>query len=143
MALIIFWLLIAIGVIVVDLLTSAFLFIWFSIGALAAIVANLCGVNFAGQFTIFAAVSLISLLVCYPLVRKKFKKDMKKTPLMEEKYIGMTLTSDESIVDKTRIKVGGVYWTGENKGKLIKKGEKFKIIGIDGNKLLIKGLEEE
>ena len=143
MALIIFWLLIAIGVIVVDLLTSAFLFIWFSIGALAAIIANLFGISFAGQFTIFAGVSLVSLLICYPIVRKKFKKDMKKTPLMEEKYIGMTLIAEEDIVDKTRIKVGGVYWTGNNKGKLIKKGEKFKIIGIDGNKLLIEGLEEE
>ena len=143
MALIILWLLIAIGVIILDLLTSAFLFIWFSLGALAAIIANLYGVSFAGQFTIFAIVSLISLVICYPVVRKKFKKDMKKTPLMEEKYIDMIFVAKEDILDKTRIKVGGVYWTGENKGCKINKGSKFKIIGIDGNKLLIKGLEEE
>ena len=143
MTLIILWLLIAIGVIILDLLTSAFIFVWFSIGALAAIIANLYGVSFAGQFTIFAVVSLISLLICYPIVKNKFKKDIKRTPLMEEKYIDMVLFAKEDIFDRTRIKVGGSYWIGENKGCQINKGTKFKIIGIEGNKLLIKGLEEE
>ena len=29
----------------------------------------------------------------------------------------------------------GIYWTVKNEGDTIKKGEKFKIIGIEGNKI--------
>ena len=50
---ILLWLIIAILVIVVDLLTSTFLFIWFSAGSLAAIIANLLGFDFVVQFVLF------------------------------------------------------------------------------------------
>ena len=32
-----------------------------------------------------------------------------------------------------RIKIGGIYWTGVNRGETILKGEKFKIVEIEGN----------
>lgn len=139
------WLLVAIGVIVIDLLTSTFLFVWFSVGAIAAIIAGFGGMEMPGQIIVFAIFSAIAIAVGYPWAKKKYKKNTKRVPLMEETYVGKTYTAEEDIYDVARIKVGGIYWTGINRGHIIAKGEKFKIIGIEGNKFLIeeyKGEEE-
>lgn len=143
MELIIVWAAIAVAVIVLDILTSTFLFVWFSFGSLAAIIANIAGLGFGWQVFIFALVSLISISIGYPWAKKKYKKMVKPTPRMEETYIGMVFTADEDIATQTRLKVKGIYWTGINENDKILKGQKFQITGVDGNKLTIKGIEEE
>lgn len=143
MGIIIMWLAIALGVILLDLMTSTFLFVWFSFGSLAAIIANLAGLDLGGQVLIFAVVSLISISIGYPWAKKKYKEMVKPTPLMEETYIGMKFTAQEDIQNQTKIKVSGIYWTGINHDDIILKGHKFQITGIEGNKLIIKGLGEE
>lgn len=139
----IIWLLIAVVAIVLDIVTSAFLFVWFSLGAFAALIANLLGLNYGMQIVIFAVVSLISILIGYPWAKKKYKKSIKRTPLMEESYIGKIIVAEEDIIDMARIKVGGIYWTGVNRGTMISKGQKYKIIGIEGNKFIIEGVKVE
>lgn len=142
MGLLLFWLILSIGAILIDIFTSAFLFVWFAIGGFAALAGGLAGLEFSAQLGIFIVVSLISIAIGYPLVKKKFKNTT-NTPLMEETYIGKEFIAEEEIDKTLRIKVGGIYWTGKNDGAKINKGEKFKIIGIEGNKLLIEGLREE
>ncbi|WP_242851444.1 NfeD family protein [Clostridium sp. DMHC 10] len=56
---------------------------------------------------------------------------------MEEKYIGKELVAERDIEETSKIMVGGIYWTVENIGHPIKRGEKFVITGIKGNKFLI------
>lgn len=142
MGVLLFWLILSIGVILIDILTSSFLFVWFAIGGFAAIVGGLAGLQFPAQLVIFTVVSLISISIGYPLAKTKLK-NITKTPLMEETYIGKEFLAEEEIEKTARFKVGGIYWTGKNDGGKINKGEKFKVIGIQGNKLLIKGLREE
>ncbi|MGL4773710.1 MAG: NfeD family protein [Clostridium sp.] len=139
MAAVIFWLIVAIGVFALDVITSSFLFVWFSIGAFGAIIAQFLGASFLMQVVVFGIVSLISIAIGYPWAKKKFKKGQVKTPLMEETYIGRTFIANEDILEEGRAKVGGVYWTVTNVGDKVLKGEKFQIVGIDGNKFLIKG----
>ena len=145
MSLITIWVLIALGVVLIDIFTSAFLFSWFAIGAIAAILANVLGVNLTGQIFVFAIVGVIAISIGYPIVKKKSKKTVKKIPLMEESYIGKVFKAEDDIVDMARIKVGGIYWTGVNKNhrEKISKGDSFKIVGIEGNKFIIEECEEE
>ena len=138
---VIIWLMIAIGVIVIDLATSSFIFMWFSIGSLAAIVAYFLGFGIWGQIITFLLVGIITVAVGYPWAVKKFKAKENKLPTMEQKYIGRIMTSEEIIKEKSRIKVDGIYWTACNKGKTINPGEKFEITEIEGNKLIVKAKE--
>lgn len=140
---VILWILIAIGVFVIDILSSSFCFILLAIGSIAASVCASVGMNFSVQVIVFAVVNIISIAVGYPWLKKKFKSGFEKIPLMEEKYIGKIMESDKEIKDKAQIKVGGEYWTAINTGIKIKSGDKFKITGIEGVKLLIKKVEEE
>lgn len=143
MGAVVIWILIAIGVCLFDLVTSAFIFVWFAVGALGAIVATLLGASFSIQLLVFVVVSIIALAIGYPLVKKKYKENITRTPLMEEGYLGKTFTAEEDILETARIKVGGIYWTGVNRGSKISKGQKFIIKSIEGNKFIIEEYKGE
>lgn len=134
----VFWLVVAICSIVVDIMTSSFFFVLFSIGAVVAAVCGVFGVPFIIQVIIFAVVSIISLVLGYPVLKKKYKNMHKRTPLREETYIGKIIISEKEIFDKAQIKINGEYWTVVNEGDVINVGDKFEITGIEGIKLKIK-----
>ena len=131
------------NLILLDIGTSLFLFVWFAIGSVVAIIAALVGLSFAWQLILFGISSIIAISIGYPWSRKKFKNTVNRTKLMEEEYIGKTFIASEDIDYRYRFKVSGIYWTGENKGEKILKGQKFQVVGIEGNKLVIEGIREE
>lgn len=139
---VIFWIIVAAAVIAIDIVTSNFLFAWFAVGALIAMIADLFGVSFGVQVVLFLVVNLITVAVGYPWAKRKFKTGVKHTPLMEENYIGRVMKAEEDIKDRAKIKIDGIYWTIQNSGDEIKRNERFKIIGIEGIKLIAKKEEE-
>lgn len=143
MGLVVFWLLVAIGAFLLDVLSSSFFFVLFSIGAILSAICGIFDVPFMIQVIVFAIVSIISLLIGYPLLKKKYKSLYRRTPLMEESYIGRVMQAEKDITNKAQIKVGGEYWTAINEGEIIHLGERFIIIGIEGIKLKIKKIQED
>lgn len=139
---IIFWIVIAIVAITIDLITSSFVIMWFALGALVATVLSLLGATFVCQVIAFLVVGIATICIGYPWARKRFKAGENKVLTMEQAYIGKGMTSEEDISEMSKIKVDGVYWTVYNKGQTIKKGDRFIITGIEGNKLIIE-LQEE
>ena len=142
MGIVILWIIIAAVAILIDIATSSFLFVWFTVGAIAAMIAEVLGVSFGIQVIIFLVVNLITVSLGYPWAKKKFKTSVKRTPLMEETYIGRVMKAEENIGQRAKVKVDGIYWTVQNSGEEIKAGDNFKIIGIDGVKLIIEKEEE-
>ena len=130
---VIIWIIVAIGVIAIDVVTSSFIFMWFSIGALVAIILSLLGLSILWQIIAFLIVSVITISIGYPWAKKKFKADVNQVLTMEQTYIGREMVATET----SKIKVSGIYWTAYNKGQTIKKGEKYTITGIEGNKLIV------
>ncbi|KYH28526.1 hypothetical protein CPAL_23840 [Clostridium thermopalmarium DSM 5974] len=137
---IILWIIIASVTLGIDIVTSSFLFIWFTIGGVVSLILAILGFSFSAQVISFTGLSIALMAIGYPYVKKTIKKTVPITPTMEERYIGREFISDKDIVDKTTIKFEGIYWTVKNKGERINRGDKVKIIGIEGNKLLIKKL---
>ncbi len=135
---VIIWLVVAAVAIIIDVVTSSFIFMWFSIGALAAIILSFFGVSMAWQFIVFLITGIILIVVGYPWVKKKFKVEKNHTLTMEQTYIGRVMRANEDIVEKSKIKVDGIYWTAYNKGDKINKDDQFVITGIEGNKLIVK-----
>ena len=136
------WIIVAIAVVAIDLFTSSFIFMWFSVGAIVALILSLFGVNMTVQVATFLIVGILTVVVGYPWAKKKFKDNISKTLTMEQTYIGREMIATEDMKEISKIKVGGIYWTAYNKGKEIKKGQKFIITGIEGNKLVV-SLKEE
>jgi membrane protein implicated in regulation of membrane protease activity len=132
------WVIISLGALIIDILTSSFFFSGFTIGGIAALIADIAGLDIMAQIIIFIAVSAAAIVIEFVWLRKRVKKTIPKTLKMEEEYIGKSFTAEEDIEDRGRMKVGGIYWTVENAGEKINRGEKAQVIGIKGNKLIIK-----
>ncbi|MBZ9688836.1 NfeD family protein [Clostridium estertheticum] len=131
------WVVIALGALAIDIVTSSFMFVWFAIGAVAAIISIAFNAPVVVQAIIFVAVSAVFMAVGYPIVKRTIKKTVSRTPTMEEAYIGTEFTITKDIDIKASIKFQGIYWTVKNVGKPLTKGDLVQIIGIEGNKLLI------
>lgn len=141
----ILWIIISVLALLVDIATSAFLFVWFTVGGIAAIIALIFNYSFTMQLIVFIAFTGISMGIGYPMVRKSLRRTVAKTSTMEEGYINREITVDEDFIDTARVKIDGIYWTVKNSGEPVKKGDKVVISGIEGNKLIVKkqNLKEE
>lgn len=132
------WVAIGVGGVAIDLVTSSLLFVWFTVGSLASLIALILNYSFTVQIITFIAVSALFMAIGYPLAKETLNKSVPKTPTMEEGYIGREITAEEDINDTALIKIDGIYWTVRVEGDSIRQGDKIKIIGIEGNKLVIK-----
>ncbi|MCM8711135.1 NfeD family protein [Clostridium sp. SYSU_GA19001] len=137
------WIIISVLALVIDIATSAFLFLWFTVGGIAAIIALIFNASIGVQIITFIAVSAISMAVGYPMMKNTLKGTVKKTATMEESYVGRELTVDEDLVEKAMVKLDGIYWTIKNIGDPVKKGDRIIITGIEGNKLTVKKYVKE
>lgn len=145
MELLILWIIISITALLIDIVTSAFLFLWFTIGGIAAIIALIFNYSFTVQLIVFIAISAISMGIGYPAVRKYLGRSVTKTTTMEEGYINRVIIADEDFIETAKVKIDGIYWTVKNYGEPIKKGDSVVITAIEGNKLIVKkqNLEKE
>ncbi|NOH15447.1 NfeD family protein [Clostridium cochlearium] len=139
---ILLWIVIGAVAILIDIFTSSFLFIWFTVGSIVALIISGLGYAFSVQFIAFIFTSVILLAIGYPIVKNTIKKSVPKTLPMGENYVNRIITIEKDVKEEELIKIDGIYWTVINKGELIKKGEKAKIIALDGNKFILKKYEE-
>ncbi|EDK33035.1 NfeD family protein [Clostridium kluyveri] len=135
---IILWAIIGIAALSVDIITSSFLFVWFTVGAIGAIIAEILNYPFITQFMVFLVISVVLIAICYPIVKKNIKKYVKPTPLREETYVGKEVIVDEEMVKNKALRIDGVYWNIKNQGDTLKKGDTVKVTALEGNRLIIK-----
>ncbi|MCB2362443.1 NfeD family protein [Clostridium estertheticum] len=133
----VFWIVVAVAALAIDITTSSFMFVWFAVGAVGAILSIGLGAPIIVQIIVFVAISGVVMSIGYPIVKKTIKKTVKKTLTMEEGYIGQEFTITKDIDEKGNIKFQGIYWTVKNVGEPLKKGDLVQVTGIEGNKLLI------
>lgn len=137
------WILISLVAILIDILTSSFLFFSFAIGGIAALLSYTLNASIIVQVGLFLIFSIISILWAAPYVKRVLTKTPPAFKPMEQNYIGKIVTAQEDIEDKSQIKYQGIYWYAVNYGEPIKRGDKFIIKSIEGNKLIIEKLKEE
>lgn len=131
------WVAVALIALAIDLVTSAFLFVSFTVGAVCALIAQTMKATAIVQFVVFIIVSGLSLVAVYTKGKKLLEKTVEKIPTPEERLIGRKIVLEEDVLDTATIKIDGIYRTVKT-GEPLKKGDAVIIDGIDGNKLIIK-----
>lgn len=137
------WLIISAMLIIIDAFTASFMLVWFGISGFVAALLSALGVSLGAQVVVFLIGGLILAILLYPIAKEKFKVDKKTLLTREETYEGKVLKAEHDIEDKGSIKLDGVLWNAINEGSAIKKGEFFKILRLEGNKIVIEKVEEE
>ena len=134
-----FWILLTIALVVVEAVTVQLVTIWFAIGSLAALLADLLKVPPPFQIVIFVLVSLISLIATRPLVKKFAHKKIQ--PTNADRNIGAEAIVTQTINNvkaKGQVNVNGMDWTARAQNdEIIEEGTLVVVKNIEGAKLIV------
>ena len=139
-AMMIFWIVLLVVLIIIEAVTAQLVTIWFAAGAAAALVSELCGLKPWLQWVIFIAVSAVALIATRPLVKKMTKKNVQ--PTNADRCVGQTavvIEDIDNIEGKGLVHVNGVTWTARSSdGTVFRKDEHVTVEKIEGVKLIVK-----
>ncbi|MCR4594865.1 MAG: NfeD family protein [Clostridiales bacterium] len=132
------WLLIGIFFLILELVTTALVSIWFVAAAVLVAIESLFIDSVAIQVMTFLVLSLIFLVVFKKIYNKRIKKE-KDDVKAEENMIGkVAVTAEETNADGGRVLAGDVYWRAVTKdGSTIEADSKVVITGVEDTTLII------
>ena len=138
---IVFWLIIALIMLIVEALTAGLTTIWFAGGALAALAACACGANILIQVIVFFVVSLVLLIFTRPLAVKYITPKRIRTNY--EEAVGQTVRIVEQVDNKKETGVAvlnGQEWTArsEDESVVIPKDDFAEVVEVVGVKLIVR-----
>ena len=135
----ILWIVLALAFLFVELQTVALVCVWFVVGALTALVANLLGAVVWLQILLFALVSLVMLLLMRPFLRKYVEPHKIRTNV--DAMIGKEAVVTEAIDNLTgtgTVKLDGKLWSARSAdGSRIPVGMVVSIQSVEGVKAIV------
>ena len=136
------WLIIFIGLSVLEMATINLVSVWFAVGAFLAAVTTLVTDDLTIQIAVFVISSAVTLACTQPIVRKL--RTRKIIPTNLDRVIGKIGIVTEQItkLEPGEIKVDGKRWSALSTRK-IEVGRKVEVLSIDGVKLHVKEVKEE
>ena len=133
------WIIAVVAFSFIEAATTALVSIWFVFGAVAAFIAALITDSLPVQFTVFVAVTVITLVLTRPLLKKK----LHRTPVAAnaDRVIGQRgeVIEDLSPDVSGRVLVDGLTWAARCEQPL-KKGEHCTVTAIHGATLEVRPL---
>ena len=134
------WLGVMLLALIMEGATAAITSLWFVVGALAAMLAAFLGAEIWLQVVVFAAVSVVCLLLLRPILKKYIEP--KKVRTNVDALIGsqgVVLEKIDNIAGTGRVKLGGMEWTARSvTGEIIEEGTVIQVEKIEGVKVFVK-----
>lgn len=135
----IFWLVLFVVLLVVEIATMGLTTIWFAGGALIAFIAAYIHLGIGLQIVLFLAVSILLLVLTRPIAVKYFNQEREKTNV--DSLIGQSAIVKEEIntIKATgRVEVNGMEWSAKTEHtEIIEVNTIVSIKGIQGVKLIV------
>lgn len=136
----IFWLVIAVAALIIELVTVNLVSVWFVAGAVAAFIAALLGAAVSVQVGVFVLVTAILLIFTMPAARRLLQNSRQATN--SDRIIGQEAVVTEEIdnIKSTgQVKVLGNTWSATSyDNEVIPKGSKVVVNSISGVKAVVK-----
>ncbi len=136
----VFWLIAMVVLLIVEAAVPGLVSIWFALGSLGALIAALLGAPLWLQIVWFILLSILSLILTRPLVKKYVNSRVK--PTNADMMIGKDCVVTEEIDNlkgSGAVSVSGKVWTArmENENEQAQAGEVVKVLRIEGVKLIV------
>ena len=138
------WLIVAVVFGIAELMTTSLTLVWFSIGALVAMVLSTFIESIVVQISIFAIISITLLVVSTKYFvdkDKDFKYDTNLQGIVQKKGI---VKKEINPYDLGIVTLGGEDWTAISAENIkIEEGTVVKVIKIDGVKLVVSPVDDD
>ena len=135
------WLVIAIIMLVIEVVTTGLATLWFAVGALVAMVMDLCGAPLVAQIAVMAGVSIICFVLCMIWIKPKLeslrKKNIQRTNA--DRLIGrdgIVIVPLNRTEGKGQVKIDGQVWSAKADTD-IAEGIRVTVKSIEGVKLVV------
>lgn len=140
MSMTMFWLIVLVVLVVIELLTMGLTTIWFAGGALIATIAAVLGAPMVVQVILFLVVSGVLIIFTRPLAVKYFNKDRVRTNA--ESLVGrqaIVISEIDNLQGIGQVNVGGMEWSARTRidGVRLPVGTVTTVLGINGVKLIV------
>ena len=140
MSMTMFWLIVLVVLVVIELLTMGLMTIWFAGGALIATIAAVLGAPMVVQVILFLVVSGVLIIFTRPLAVKYFNKDRVRTNA--ESLVGrqaIVISEIDNLQGIGQVNVGGMEWSARTRidGVRLPVGTVTTVLGINGVKLIV------
>jgi membrane protein implicated in regulation of membrane protease activity len=136
------WVVILVATLLIEVETAGTLVsIWFSLGALVALIVYWLGGPIPLQVIMFLVVAVASLLAIRPLASNYFRGNI--VPTNQDRIIGAQATLLVPITSTSwgQVKVFGSVWSAQSiDKKAIEEGQLVEVIAIEGAKLIVKAV---
>ena len=142
----IIWLALFVATLAVEALGPALVSVWFAFGAIVALIVSFIpGVAWWVEVVIFVVISLATLLALRPVLRRYFKRNNYNTNI--DSFTGKRgyVIEDIEYLKPGAVKIGDVSWTAipVDKDAKILENEVIEVVAVNGNKLIVKKVEEK
>lgn len=135
----IIWYAIILGAILMEMvIPGSLVCIWFAVGGMAGLLAHFLNLTPIYQTGFFLATSILCILFVKPLADKSLKKDV--VPTNTDTLIGTEhiLIEPVTVTQWGKIKVNDKEWSVvADRKEEIRKGERVKVVAIEGVKLVV------
>lgn len=137
----IFWLILFVILLIIEILTMGLTTVWFAGGALVAMLLAFIDFGLPVQIIAFLLVSILLLVLTRPIAIKFFNQERQKTNA--ESLIGqkaVVLDAIDTLHGVGRVEVNGMEWSAkvDDSDCAIEAGEIVVIDGIQGVKLIVR-----
>lgn len=137
----IFWLILFVVLLIIEIFTMGLTTVWFAGGALVAFILAFAGLGLPVQIIVFLLVSILLLVLTRPIAIKFFNQERQKTNA--DRLIGqraVVLETIDTLHGTGRVEVNGMEWSAkvEDPIAVIEAGTVVSIEGIQGVKLIVK-----
>lgn len=135
-----FWLILMVVFVVIEIMTMGLYTIWFAGGALVAFFVAMLGFNAWIQLWALVIVTIILLFFTRPIVQKKFSGNRLKTEL--DTLVGKSIVISERVDNKARTgkaNLNGVDWTvrAKDDARIIEVDSTVTVVSVEGVKLIV------
>jgi membrane protein implicated in regulation of membrane protease activity len=139
------WLGIFVMAIITEAITQDFVSIWFSVGALVCLC--ICNtIPYWVEIIIFSVISLITLILTRPLVKKLMDRNVRYTNVDEVIGKRVKVIKEISKYDSGEVKINGIIYTAillEDSEQTINADSVVEIVAFKGNKVSVRQIDEE
>lgn len=137
--LLIMWIALAVVFSIIEALTAQIITIWFAAGSIGSIIANVLGASPTVQLIVFVLISLLTLIIARPYLKKFTKTKVQPTNL--DMCIGKDALVTEEInntLGTGQAKIRGSVWTARSQNEaVIPEGSLVTVEAIEGVKLIV------
>jgi membrane protein implicated in regulation of membrane protease activity len=136
------WIVLSVVLAVAEAFTGTLVLIMFATGGVAAAVAAALGANVVGQAIVFTAVSILSLVVLRPIIRKHMMPAIagEDATIGVKKLEGAPGTVLEEVTETAGlVRVEGELWTARvfDATQVLEPGERIRVIEVRGTTALV------